>query len=333
MATIKDIAQLACVSQATVSRVLKGDKKLSVSAETRNTILEAAQQLNYTKHLKKTTANEGNLKLAIVQWYSESEELDDLYYYAIRISIEQHAMELGYTLIRSFNDLDNPVLTEADGIIAIGKFSQTQIKQLAKLQPNLIFVDSDTLNDGFSCVTTDFNRSVIRVIDHFLSAGISDIGLIAGEEHTADHQTPLIDPRFRTFKQYMSDRKLYQARNVYIGPFTSQAGYDLMKTAIAELGEELPHAFFIASDALAVGALRALQEAQISVPQRVQIISFNGTSITKQVYPSLSSITVFTDEMGIQAVDLMDKMLQKTEALHPQMIKLGTQLTLRESSN
>ncbi len=332
MATIKDIAELASVSSATVSRVLKDDKTLAVSPETREAIFTAAQQLGYTKHLKKSHLSEPQPTLAIVQWYSEAEELDDLYYYSIRISIEQRAMEMGYQLLRSFNDLDNPRLKEADGMIAIGKFSQKQVQTLADLQHNLIFVDSDTLDDGFSCVTTDFNRSVIRVIDHFLAQGITDIGLIAGEEATADHKVSLIDPRFRTFKQYLTDLKLYQARNVFIGPFTSQSGYQLMKTAISELGDELPHAFFVASDALAVGALRALQEAQLPIPERVQIISFNGTSITTQVYPTLSSITVFTEEMGIQAVELLDKMIQKADDFHPRMIKLSTQLTLRDSS-
>lgn len=332
MATIKDIAELASVSSATVSRVLKEDKTLAVSPETREAIFTAAQQLGYTKHLKKSHLSEPQPTLAIVQWYSEAEELDDLYYYSIRISIEQRAMEMGYQLLRSFNDLNNPRLKEADGMVAIGKFSQKQVQTLADLQHNLIFVDSDTLDDGFSCVTTDFNRSVIRVIDHFLAQGITDIGLIAGEEATTDHKVSLIDPRFRTFKQYLTDLKLYQARNVFIGPFTSQAGYQLMKTAISELGDELPHAFFVASDALAVGALRALQEAQIPIPERVQIISFNGTSITTQIYPTLSSITVFTEEMGIQAVELLDKMIQKADDFHPRMIKLSTQLTLRDSS-
>lgn len=332
MATIKDIASLASVSQATVSRVLKGDKGLSVCQETKEAIFDAAKKLGYTKHLKKNQENQSSSTLAIVQWFSEVEELDDLYYYSIRVSIEQRAMELGYDLVRSFNDLDNPMLDQVDGIVAIGKFSGAQMTKLARIQANLVFVDSDTLADGFSCVTTDFNRSVIQVIDHFLKAGISDIGLIAGEEETADHQTPLIDPRFRTFKQYMTDLKLYRSKNIYIGPFNSQSGYELMKSAIVDLGQQLPQAFFVASDAMAVGALRALQEAQIAVPNRVQLISFNGSSITKQVFPSLSSITVFTEEMGIQAVELINSMIQKTASFHPRMIKFGTELTIRESS-
>ncbi len=238
----------------------------------------------------------------------------------------------GYRLIRSFNDLTDPALQEADGMIAIGKFSPSQIKELAHLQKNLAFVDSDTLSDGFSCVTTDFNRSVVQVIEHFRHQGITDIGLIAGEEKTADRQLGLIDPRFRTFKQHMTDLKLYKARNVYIGDFSAQSGYDLMSKAIAELGNDLPHAFFAASDTLAVGALRALQEANIPVPSRVQLISFNDTAITKQVYPRLSSVTVFTEEMGAQAFDLLSILLAQPQDYHPRMIKLGTQLTIRESS-
>ena len=58
-----------------------------------------------------------------------------------------------------------------------------------------------------------------------------------------------------------------------------------MKEAIHKLGEQLPPAFFAASDSLAIGALRALQEAGISLPDRVSLISFNDTSLTKQVYP------------------------------------------------
>lgn len=332
MATIKDIAKKAQVSQATVSRVLKGDTSLSVSEQTRSAILQAADRLGYTKHLKKNQVGDKQPTFAIVQWYSESKELDDLYYYSIRISIERQALALGYQIVRSFNDLDDPLLRTVDGIIAIGKFSPQQIGQLSSLQDSLVFVDSDTLNDGFSCVTTDFNRSVIQVIDHFLGQDITDIGLIAGEEKTADQQTPLIDPRFRTFKQYMEDFKLYQAKKIFIGPFTSQAGYELMIQAIKELGEDLPQAFFIASDSLAVGALKALQEHQIPVPDRVKLISFNGTAITQQVYPPLSSITVFTEEMGIQAVDLLHQMKHSTGSYHPRMIKLGTQLTLRNSS-
>ncbi|WP_161949481.1 substrate-binding domain-containing protein, partial [Streptococcus suis] len=87
------------------------------------------------------------------------------------------------------------------------------------------------------------------------------------------------------------------------------SGYELMSQAIKDLGDKLPPAFFMANDTLAVGALRALQERQIAVPDRVQLITFNDTAITRQVYPALSSISVFTEEMGQEAMQLLDRVI------------------------
>ena len=85
MATLKDIAQLASVSIATVSRVLNRDQSLSVTEETRHRILTVAEELGYTKHLKTGQSHKLKQKIAIIQWVSEQGELEDLYYYQIRL--------------------------------------------------------------------------------------------------------------------------------------------------------------------------------------------------------------------------------------------------------
>ena len=73
---------------------------------------------------------------------------------------------------------------------------------------------------------------------------------------------------------------------VAVGQFTTESGYQMMEQLIQALGDDLPTAFFMASDAIAVGALRSLQEHQIAVPDRVSLISFNDTSIAKYVFPA-----------------------------------------------
>ena len=94
-------------------------------------------------------------------------------------------------------------------------------------------------------------------------------------------------------EDYSQTKGIYHDELVFQGSFTAQSGYDLMKEAIQNLGDQLPPAFFAASDSLAIGALRALQEAGISLPDRVSLISFNDTSLTKQVYPpSLASPSI-----------------------------------------
>ena len=331
MVTLKDIARLAQVSQATVSRVLNQDPTLSVSQATRHRIVTVADELGYQKHLK--TLNTPNIrqKIAIIQWYTEQEELNDLYYHAIRLGIEQRAQALQYDILRFFNQDPYHLPEETIGIIAIGKFSRQQMSTFHRCHHNLVFVDSDTLTAGYHCVTTDFDNAVIAVIDHFLSKGLTNIGMIAGEEKTSDGREALIDPRFRTFRAYASELGIYKADNLFIGDFSAESGYQLMINAIETLQERLPNAFFIANDTLAIGALRALQEANIKVPDAVSLITFNDTPITRQVYPNLSSVTVFTSDMGQTAVDVLNR-----QALNPRPVatvtKLGTQLTLRDSS-
>ncbi|WP_161979942.1 LacI family DNA-binding transcriptional regulator [Streptococcus sp. S784/96/1] len=332
MATIKDIAEQVKVSIATVSRVLNNDESMSVSEDTRRRIFQTADKLGYTRYKKNLVSKNENKKVAIIQWYTESEEINDLYYYSIRIGIERRAIELNYEIVRLFNDSPLDSARNCDGIIAIGKYSNAKIKELEAINDNLIFVDSDTLTQGHTCITTDFTNSVVNVLNHFISRGHKRIGILTGEERTADHEFPLIDPRFSTFKNYLSQHKLYNPNYVFIGKFSTEDGYQMMKQAIFQLGDDLPDAFFIASDALAIGALRALQEADIKIPDRVSIISFNDTVVAKQVYPPLSSVTVFTEEMGILAMNTLDQYLESFSPDIPIMMTTATLLTLRSSS-
>ena len=299
MATLKDIAQLASVSIATVSRVLNRDQSLSVTEETRHRILTVAEELGYTKHLKTGESHKLKQKIAIIQWVSEQGELEDLYYYQIRLGIEKRAQELDYDILRYFNDQPFTLSEEVIGILCIGKFSQAQIASFEEYHKPLVFLDSDTIALGHTCVITDFYNAVNQVVDYF--------------------------------KSYTQEKGIYNEKFVFQGLFTAQSGYDLMKEAIEKLGEKLPQAFFAASDSLAIGALRALQEANISIPERVSIISFNDTILTKQVFPPLSSITVYTEEMGRTGMDILNR-----EVLHgrkiPSLTMLGTKLTLREST-
>lgn len=332
MVTIKDIAHAAGVSSATVSRVLNQDQAMSVSDETRIKIFTIAEQLGYKKSKKTNKRSKFSHRIAIIEWYTEQEELDDLYYYSIRLGAEKRAQELGYEVIRIFNNDSLTQLENIDGIIAIGKFSPDKIKELETYSDKLVFVDSDTLNFGHSCVTTDFENSVINVIDYFINNGLKKIGMIAGQETSSDRSTLLSDPRLNTFQSYLTQLKLYDPNLIKIGSFSSEAGYKIMKEFIMKLGDNLPPAFFAANDALASGALRALQEAKIPVPERVGLISFNDTSLAKYMYPKLSTVTVFTEEMGKQAIQILEQSFLKDSPSVAYMVKLATRLTIRESS-
>ncbi|KRL58518.1 LacI family DNA-binding transcriptional regulator [Latilactobacillus fuchuensis] len=329
MATIKDIAQLANVSNATVSRVLNYDQTLSVGDETRQRIFEAAEQLNYTKSPKKNNPQHG--RIAIVEWYTAKEELEDLYYLSIRLGVETKLQELGYEVTRFFQNDPFNTLSDALGVIVIGKYSPAQIQRLKKLNPNLVFVDMNTLDYEISCIMTDFKSPIKSVLDHFIAQKITKIGMLTGQESTADQVQLGVDPRLTHFETYLTTKNLYHPEWILTGDFTPESGYQLTMQLLKEHAASLPEALFIANDAMAVGTLRALHESGIQVPEQLSLISFNDTSICQYTFPTLSSVKVYTDQMGQAAAELLIKQLNADQVI-PQVITIGTTLTLRNSS-
>lgn len=327
MATIKDIAKLAGVSAATVSRVLNYDASLSVADKTKKRIFEAAEELSYQK---KSAHKFVGHKIAIVHWYTEQEELNDLYYLSIRLGIEQRCKALDMNAeVYFFDNINEISPKEIDGIIAVGKFSYTQVKELAGINQHVVFVDYSPDQDHFDAVIVDFERATYKVIDYFLETGHQEIGFIGGREAVKGEKNAIPDLRERTFSSYMQELGIFQPDYVYVDTFSVDNGYKLMKEAIADLGDRLPSAFFISSDVMAIGSLRALHEAGISIPDRVSIIGINDMSISKYVYPSLSTVKVFTEEMGEAAVDTLLERLDGR--IIAKKILLATELVIRDS--
>lgn len=135
------------------------------------------------------------------------------------------------------------------------------------------------------------------------------------------------DERLSTYKRYIGEKKIENTQDSYVGEFTLSDGYALMQQAIA--GGNLPQAFFIASDSMAVGALRALQEKNIKVPEDVAIVSFNDIEMAAYVNPPLTTVKVHTEQMGSVAVKLLLDRLAGREI--PLKVTVPTELIVRES--
>ncbi|MCC9273749.1 MAG: LacI family DNA-binding transcriptional regulator [Enterococcus aquimarinus] len=325
MATIKDIAQKAGVSPATVSRVLNYDPDLSVSKETEQKVFEIAEALNYTKHKNKRRES---AVLRLVQWYDSEEELADLYYLAIRLGIEKRAEELNIRLIKEqMSELSD---TETQGTIAVGKFDQAQMKQLKKLNEELLFVDFDGLSLGINSLVVDFSQGVQLIIDQFIKEKHERIGILSGMEYTKGSRHEIDDPRFLVFREYLTRLKLYNEADYLQGAFTIEGGYTAMKTYL-ESHTDYPTAFFASSDALAIGAMRAIQGHGLRIPEDISVIGFNDVSVAKYVTPALTTVKVYTEWMGELAVSTILELIQE-KAPVPRKITVGTELILREST-
>ncbi|WP_066174927.1 LacI family DNA-binding transcriptional regulator [Bacillus marinisedimentorum] len=330
MATIKDIAKKAGVSISTVSRVLNYDASLSVADKTKQKIFEIAEELDYKK---KTARKSLDSRIAVFNWYTEKEELDDLYYMSIRLGAEQRCQYYGLNLVKYFqNDFAEMKKEEVDGIIAIGKFSAKQVQELSQITNNIVFADYSPEGEAYDSVVTDFAKATEKVLDHFIEKGHAAIGYIGGKEKFKGESGEWVpDDREETYRTYLGGKGMLNEEAMYTGAFTVDDGYKLMEKALDEHGDNLPTAFLCGNDSLAIGALRALHAAGIAVPDRVSIIGMNDISVAKYVFPALSTIRVHTELMGETAVDFLMKRLNDDRKISRKVL-VSTELVMRQSS-
>ncbi|WP_163539984.1 LacI family DNA-binding transcriptional regulator [Gracilibacillus sp. YIM 98692] len=335
MATIKDIAAQSKVSPATVSRVLNHDETLSVSEETRQRVMEAAQRLNYqTKRVKKKkNKKEINYKVGIFLCQTIEEELSDPYYLSIRQGVESECDRLGIEtteIYRIQNFQMSKLNVDLDGLIVIGKLNKEVVESLHQKISHFTYIDYSPDPKKYDSVVIDFQQSTNRALDHLLDLGYQQIGFIGAQhgEHTKGNEMRYFeDERHTVFKEKLTELGKYIEDQVFIGEFTMTDGYRLMKESITQ--GNVPEAFFIASDPMAVGALRALQEEGIRVPDDVAIVSFDNVEMAKFASCPLTTVHVRTKYMGNIGVKLLVERLQGREI--PLKVTVPTDFVVRES--
>lgn len=330
MATIKEIADKAGVSPATVSRVLNYDQTLAVNNSTKRKIFTIAEELNYKKsrHIRRKK----NKVIAVILWYRPEQEIKDTYYYSIRNGIEQQARTFGYTVQNFYHGDNLDAIQKAEGIIVVGsnQYTSDELKKIKSFKKQVVFVGRDTLNEDDCCVVSDFHPSIKEIIDHFMAKGQKDIGMLAGDLYDDYDKDNLIDFRFQDFKAYATKLGIFDLNKIFVGKFTPETGYEAIKKALAA-GIKMPAGLVAANDAMAIGALKALREADIKVPEDVSIISFNDTTAAQFANPSLSSVHVATHEMGSMGMRILQDLLVNNQQT-PYKVVLKTKLILRESS-
>ena len=327
MATIKDIADKVGVSSSSVSRVLNYDLNLSINEETRQRIFEVAEELNYTKHLKKRSAHKKTFKL--VQWHNEQEELEDLYYLAIRLGIEKRAEELEITLLKE--ELNGLTHEEVDGVIALGKFDKEELDLMAEISDSVLVVDCDATEFGYPSLVVDFRQAMKQVAQLIDESGYEKVGILSGVEFTKSLHQQIKDPRFEALSYELVTNYQKEVVCQIETLFTVDNGYQMMKDYLDEHSKkEYPDVFFASNDAIAVGAMRAILEKGLSIPKDIGMIAFNDVSVAKYIMPPLSTVRVHTEQMGRMAVDTINSLIDDRQEV-PFKIEVGTTLVRRQS--
>jgi LacI family transcriptional regulator len=333
MATIKDIADKSHVSASTVSRVLNNDDTITVQSETRERILQVAKELGYETILErrmKQQASKMELSVGIIVCQSLDEEVSDPYFLSIRQGIEMELSSRGIktATFRLHETETNQMIDGLDGLIVVGRIKETALKAISKVE-NVVYINHSPNEDLYDAVVINFEKATERALQYLIDTGYKRIGYIGGKEkdHLKNKKITSEDKRLTTFELFMKAQQLFDPEMVFVGEYSMVQGYELMKKAIG-FGR-LPEAFFIASDPMAIGALRALQEANLNVPGDVAIIGFDDIEAAKFASTPLTTIRVHTREMGRTGVKLLLDRLNGRDL--PLTVTLPTELVIRES--
>ncbi|MGL4363105.1 MAG: LacI family DNA-binding transcriptional regulator [Cellulosilyticaceae bacterium] len=327
MATLKEIAELTGVSLSTVSRVLNMDTSLNVSEPTRQKILITAEELNYVSSRSKKTKPK-QLNIGIINWYDQKQELSDPYYLSIRLAVETYCREENINYITIDNvDIKEDYYKTLDGIIAIGKFGLSDIDVIKKLAKHIIFVDSSPLEKCYDSVVSDLKSGVYEALNYLYQLGHTKIAYIGADEYIGNGQQCITNYRELTYTDWMSQKKL--TPQIYKGTYCLEDGYQLMKQLLKS--PLRPTACFVASDPMAIGAYKACSEAGITIPNQMSIIGFDDIQTAAFLVPSLTTVKIYTDQMGISSVELLRELLRSNRTIHKKVV-IPTDLIIRNSA-
>lgn len=334
MATLKELAAHTGLSVTTISRILNNDPTMAASDETRRRVLEAAGALGYRKHGKiKTTAS---LRFGVAEMLTPAEQLEDPYYLYLKNFVAQECLEQKIDLIALQREGDTFVQAypaPIDGVIAIGIFTREQVEALHQFSDRIVFLDSSPDEARSDSVVINYRLGIEQALEHLFELGHRQIGFIGPADKIDDWKQPAPEMRRQLFIHLMSTHNCYDSGLLIDVPTNAV----VTAKAVAEhLRQErpLPTAFLTANEENAIGTVRALKAAGLSVPRDVSIISFNDTPLSELIEPPLTSISPHVQEMSRMAVHLLCERASKAGFVRELPVKqiVPPTLVLREST-
>jgi LacI family transcriptional regulator len=301
MVTIKDVAREANVSVATVSRVINGSGP--VSAETQHRIREVAGRLRYVPHggaRSLITSKTDTLGVLLPDLYGE-------FFSEVIRGMDDTAQRNGFHLIISRSHATKHGIETAmramrgrvDGVVAMSP--DLDAESLLNIPTTLpvVLLCSVSRGNGVDSLTIDNCRGAKAMVKHILSLGHKRIAIIKGAPRNYDAAE-----RLRGYRLALKEAGLKSDRSLELeGGFTEAGGY-AAALEILEL-DPRPTAIFAANDSMAIGALSALRESGVRVPDDIAVAGFDDIPLARYMDPPLSSVRVPICDLGSRAVEIL----------------------------
>lgn len=310
---IYDIAKMADVSIATVSRVM--NDRPGVSEKAKKRVLKVIEETNFRPNqIAKSLTNQKTNTIGIVMPGMNS-------YFSDRIdAINKVCKQRGYSLMITANYMDNNSTEEdianfnllfekrVDGIIYFPTNVMQEhidvIKRIRKKLP-IVITDKEIESLKLPCVIQDFVSPMKEVMHYLIQAGHKNIAFINGLSYDLPN-----NDRFSVYKEEIEKAGLeYDETLVEEAAYSVESGYYAMLNII-ERTTHTPSAVFAGNDNMAIGAIKALKEKGYKLPNDVAVVGYDDIKFAKYVSPSLTTIRVNQYNMGKLAATMLIDLIE-----------------------
>lgn len=302
MATIREIAERAHVSLATVSRVLNKDKTIVVSDAVRNQIFSIAHEIGYVPvRLRHLSPGDG-ITIGVADWHiirqeATNQKLSDLSEMAAQFC------KFPVRFVRLFYEQE----AEVDGIIALGEFSEAETDFLKRQSFSIIFVGGSRKGYLYDRILVDYEEGMKEMLRYFLEKQMQDFGYI-GSIYRSEKVT-IGRKRMQTFQELLKQQGIFQEAYFFMGELSKESACQLIKQA-----ERLPQVLLIGSDELAEGVFEALRERGLEPGTDIWPVIYKDIETGPFEACDYDTIQIYTDFMWRSTLQsLLDRIRRKRD--------------------
>ncbi len=329
--TLEDIARQAGVSRSTVSRVLNDHP--NVREEVRRRVLEVIRQTGYHPNAAaRTLASQRSLMLGLVLPRSVSSFFSDPYFPRLTQGIAQACNHYNYTLalflVSSAEDEAKiyPRISRRgllDGILLqSGQIGDQLMDRLLASNIPLVVIGRPFNPNGVSYIDVDNVNAAYNAVSHLIRLGYQRIATIAGP----DNSTVSIDRKEGYTRALLERGRKVDPSLIAEGDFTEAGGYYAMQSLLPAR----PDAVFVASDAMAIGAMRAIREAGLRIPEDIAVVGFDDLPFASTTTPPLTTVRQPIAPLGFKAVEILLDLIENG-VQPPRRVIMDTELVVRDS--
>ncbi len=313
LVTIRDVAERAGVSVSTVSHVLNGNDH-HVGATTRALVQEAMRVLQYRPNaIARSMVKQKTATIGLVLT-----EVDNLLFTPVFTGVEEVLRPAGYHIVLvSAPDVEGEMRAietlrskQVDGFIFMSLSLCISNEHLVHLQNDgvpLVLINRCCDDQTMNLITWADCEGARIATRHLIRLGHTRIGTITGPINNVPPRKSAVE-RYAGWQQALAEEGLPVNMDwVVDGQYTYEGGYQATKTLLASVqeGREIPSALFIASDVMAIAALKALQGAGLRVPQDVAIVAMGDPPMAAYTIPALTTFSLPTHEAGRTAAHML----------------------------